>query len=376
VSRRLRIGVTIGLGSPDESLWINGIKQNALNLAAAFMNSPQRHEVTLINTTATPITAALPWDLDRFPTRPFAEAKDNLDVLIELGGQIGAAQTSYLKERGVRLVSYCCGPEYIQASEAMIFGRRLWDSVFLNTRFDQLWVIPQVAETSLGYFETFRRRPARVVPFVWDPMCLETVASVLPDGGTYRPKEPAKRLTVLEPNYDVLKFCLYPIFIAERAWRRTPERIGFLHVCNAEPLVREAPEFVGLMRELDIVRDRRASFVGAYMTPWFLAEHTDVVISHQWGLPLNYMYLEACWQGYPLVHNAKLCADLGYYYPANDLAAATDALVRVLETHDDQWTDYRLVQRNRIARFLASDPALIADYDALLDDLMAAEPAP
>ena len=29
--KALRIGITIGLRSPDESLWVNGIKQNALN---------------------------------------------------------------------------------------------------------------------------------------------------------------------------------------------------------------------------------------------------------------------------------------------------------------------------------------------------------
>jgi hypothetical protein len=57
--------------------------------------------------------------------------------------------------------------------------------------------------------------------------------------------------------------------------------------------------------------------------PTFLAENTDIVISHQMENPLNYFYLEVCWQGYPLVHNASLCDDLGYYYRDNDAEAAS-----------------------------------------------------
>jgi hypothetical protein len=73
--RRLRIGVTIGLFREDESLFTNGIKQNALYLAMALQASPHGHVVSLVNTTAVPITPALPWDLTRFPTRTFAEAR-------------------------------------------------------------------------------------------------------------------------------------------------------------------------------------------------------------------------------------------------------------------------------------------------------------
>src|SRR6478735_8948471 len=62
----LRIGITIGLRAPDESLWVNGIKQNALNLACVLLASPLGHRVQLVNTTDVPITSQLPWDLQAF----------------------------------------------------------------------------------------------------------------------------------------------------------------------------------------------------------------------------------------------------------------------------------------------------------------------
>ena len=78
--RSLSIGITIGLRSVDESLWVNGIKQNALFLAQLLSASPREHEVWIVNTTDVPITSALAWDCSLFPTRALSEVKDRLDV--------------------------------------------------------------------------------------------------------------------------------------------------------------------------------------------------------------------------------------------------------------------------------------------------------
>jgi hypothetical protein len=368
--RALRIGITIGLTRPDESLWINGIKQNALFLAKLFRHSPLGHDVVLMNTTDVPLEERLPWRRDLFPTMSFDEGRRDRDVVIELGGQIGPEDVRYLKSQGTKLVSYCCGPEYVQNAEAIIFRRRLWDSIFVNTEFDELWVIPQVAETSLSFLQTFRRCPARIVPFVWDSYAIDEANARLQTPGEYRPgSSEGKRLSILEPNIDVLKFCLYPILVAERAFRERPEKISFLHVANADAFVHDDREFAQLMRHLDIVKAQRASFIGRVDTPWFLTHYTDVVISHQWGLPLNYLYLECCWLGYPFVHNAPLIADLGYFYAGNDVAAGAEALLAALDRHDERWIAYRNHQRSKMTRFLATSPPLIEAYDDLLSHL-------
>ena len=367
----LRIGITIGLRSADESLWINGIKQNAVFLAEALKSSRLVQSVWLVNTTQVPITAALPWDLQRWPTVSFEAAKDSLDVLIELGGQVDAAQTDYLKSRGTRLVSYCCGVEYVNAMESILFDRPLWGyNLFINQRYDALWVIPQV-EPSTGHFlSTLRRRTATVVPFVWHPVFLEERCKNYPHNGCYSGGPEPKRLSIMEPNLNVVKFCLYPILIAEEAYRREPQAIGHLHVTNAEHLAKNSKEFIALMNQLDIVRNHKARFVGNYPTPQFLSEMTDVVISHQWENPLNYFYLEVCWQGYPLVHNAHLVYDLGYYYPANDVQAGCARLLEALAQHDQNALAYRARQRELIARYLPDNPQVIQQYETLLVRLM------
>jgi hypothetical protein len=207
-------------------------------------------------------------------------------------------------------------------------------------------------------------------------MCLEARAQSLPERGEYRPRsEPGKRLTVMEPNHNIVKFCMYPMLIIDEAYRRDPDAICFTHVTNADRLAHNSPEFVTLMNYLDIVRAGKASFVGRFDTPLFLAEMTDIVVSHQWANPLNYFYFDVCWQGYPLVHNASLVPDLGYYYPGNDVQKGAEALLHVLHTHDDDWQGYARRQREILGRYTSANPALVAEYDALLANLIGATAA-
>lgn len=372
MSQGLRIGITIGLHHEAETLWNNGIKQNAAFLAEALRHCPKVAGVVLVNTTQVPITAALPWDQTRYPTLSFDAAKDSVDVLIELGGQIDEAQTTYLKQRDVRLVSYCCGFEYVHAMESILFSKPTWgENLFVNQRYDDLWIIPQVANISRSYLEVLRRLTGHVVPFVWSPMFLDERVKDLPDAGEYRAHDGAKRLSVMEPNLNVVKFCLYPALIAESVYRRRPDSIAMLQVTNADRIARESPEFIALMNQLDIVRAHKAVFLGRHETPAFLAQSTDIVVSHQWENPLNYFYLEVCWQGYALVHNAHLCADLGYYYRDHDVEEGARRLIEAIETHDAHASWYRERQRTEMARYLPANRQLVATYDALLDDLMA-----
>ena len=77
-----------------------------------------------------------------------------------------------------------------------------------------------------------------------------------------------------------------------------------------------------------------------------------------------------CWQGYPLVHNAHLCADLGYYYEENDVTQGTARLLEVIDSHNAQAADYLERQRAIISRYAPDNATVTAAYSALLNDLM------
>jgi Protein of unknown function (DUF2827) len=368
----LKIGITVALQASGETMWSNGIKQNAVYLMEALRRVPGVQEVFLVNTTDAPLTSALPWDQAKWPTVNFVQVKDHLDIFIELGGQIGLDQTDYLKKRGARLISYCCGSEYVLSMEAAIFKRHSWGGdILINQRFDDIWLIPQIAELNRPYFEVFRRHEAQVVPFVWSPVFLEKESESYPNAGEYVPRvEGGKRISIMEPNINVVKFCLYPVLIAEMAFRENPQSIEFVHVVNADHLANESPEFVSMMVYLDLVKASKIAFIQRYATPQFLAEKTDVVISHQWGNPLNYFYLEVAWMGYPLIHNADLCSDIGYFYPGHDVKEGAAQLRRAIQTHDAGHLEYKSEQRRKIARFLPDCPQVTERYRDLLASLM------
>lgn len=367
--KRLRIGITIGLRDANESLWVNGIKQNALFLARALQASPWQHQVVLANTTAVDVCGTLPWPREQFPTGALADLESELDVLIELGGQISLEQTERLRSRGTRLISYCCGSEYVAGLQAMLFNRPLWREGWLvNRHFDALWFIPQVARHTLPFLQTLRRAPARVVPFVWDPFCLEAACAELPGGGVYEPAARAwpPRVAVMEPNVDVIKSCLVPVFAVEQAYRRQPEAISRLIVCNALELAQHNPEFQLVMNELDVVRDGKALFTGRHATGPFLAHEAEAVVAHQWDNPLNYFYFDVAWQGYPLVHNAPLCRGLGFSYRHFDAEQAGAQLLRGIDVVRQNPVGYRAAQRSYLQRFTAANPRIPAAYDELL----------
>ncbi|AMP10085.1 hypothetical protein CAter282_2337 [Collimonas arenae] len=251
--------------------------------------------------------------------------------------------------------------------QSVLFGRPLWGyNLFVNQRYDAIWMVPQVANISQSYFETLRRRPAQVAPFVWDPIFVNQRSQDLEHHGEYRPRSGPKRLAVMEQNHDIVKFCLYPIFIAEEAYRQRPQDIALLQVTNTERLARDSKEFIAVMNQMDIVREHKAVFLGYHDTPNFLSKMTDVVISHQIENALNYFYFDVCWQGYPLVHNAHMCRDLGYFYENNNVLDGSRKLIDVLTSHDGIWQEYLTRQRQILGRYSPTNPQVTAEYERLL----------
>lgn len=367
--RAYRIGITLGLIETDEGLWINGIKQNVLSLARLFLNSPRGHQVFLLNTTAVAITPGLPWDQTTFPTLPLADGLDAIDVLIVLGGAVDSATVARAQSAGIRVIGYKCGCEYVMSMQAALFNRAIPGIPTYPDNYDAIWAIPQVVPTSRPFWEVLHRRPVKTVPFVWDPTSFDQAAASQPNQGKYVAGKRPKRISIFEQNHDVVKYALYPLMIAELVFRQRPELIDFISITNTRSL-RQNAEFIAVVGHLDLVRQGRAFFEDRYATPWFLAHHTDIVVSHQWENPLNYTYLEVCRSNYPLVHNAALVPDLGYYYAGFDLEAGACQLLRALEQHDQAAEIYNSTQLRASAKYLASNKVLVQTYDALLDGVM------
>jgi len=118
------------------------------------------------------------------------------------------------------------------------------------------------------------------------------------------------------------------------------------------------------MNQLDIVRQpTRASFVGYFETPQFLAEMTDAVVSHQWENALNYFLPGSLLaRAYPLdPQRPPVAATWGTTTRQRGRACRLRASSCTrLQIHDSQWEAYRERQRALIGRYLPSDPTVVA----------------
>ena len=76
----MHIGITISLMGENESLWINGIKLNALFLSKTLQKTG--HKVTILDTgkNVKEITKnTVKWDLKEFPCEKYSKVQHTLD---------------------------------------------------------------------------------------------------------------------------------------------------------------------------------------------------------------------------------------------------------------------------------------------------------
>jgi hypothetical protein len=100
-----------------------------------------------------------------------------------------------------------------------------------------------------------------------------------------------------------------------------------------------------------------------------MSKIADIAVSHQWGNPLNYLYFDLAWLGYPIIHNAHLCNDVGYYYPDFNYVDGSEILNFAINNHDNNLDKYIMNNRTAINRFLTTNVVLMKDYEKLIRNL-------
>ena len=103
-----------------------------------------------------------------------------------------------------------------------------------------------------------------------------------------------------------------------------------------------------LTSTLDIKRDGIVSIEERYNTLRFMHQHADVAVSHQWENPLNYLYFDLAWMGWPIIHNAHLCKDVGYYYEGFNYEEGGRVLSDAILNHDQNYNEYLIKNREII----------------------------
>jgi hypothetical protein len=366
--RKLRVGVTLNLRDERQSIWENGIFQNCAFLAQLFNRSPAVEEAVIVVNGAVSVPGPelmMSHTGLRFVGLDEAMA---LDVVVEMSALLPAGWAVAFREKGGRFAWMRVGNDYVIDIERAMFGKPA-ASVHDGKRYDAVWTLPQYEEQCRGYFGIPTRAPVRILPHLWTPLFFDLGIATLPPGTDfgYRPGRERWRVCSFEPNVCMVKTSIVPLLACEEAYRRKPRFLAQLRVCNTLHL-KDHVEFLHLARSLDVVQHGLATFEGRFAVYEFMARFGDCIVSHQWANAQNYLYYEALYGGYPLVHNSPMLRGHGYYYPEFDCEAAGAALLRAHAEHD-----LRLAEAKRGTRELlhSLDVANAANVEAYTRELLA-----
>ena len=376
---KIKIGITIGLKDNKESIWTNGIKQNILMLTRLLKNSEKQYDVYLLNTIDVDWSTK-PSYLKDIEICNFRDKYEDMDMLIVMGAQINKSEIDNFKSKpNKKIIAYKCGNNYIITAENILFKEDENKIYQFDEAYDEIWYIPQQHETNSGYYHTLYRSKAFIVPFIWHHQYLLEALVDIEKGfkkGTFKKDyrynigKEKKRLGVMEPNLNMVKFCLISAMIAEESYRGDicKEHIDKLMLTNSEKVAKHK-EFMGMIRTFDLFKDNKITSESRYQTAFILTQHIDVLICHQILNPLNYIYLDAAYMGYPVLHNAPMCKDLGYYYEGSDTVDGAKQLDYILTEHDKNIDAYNERNDKVLMRYHADNMKLVKTYDKLIHNL-------
>jgi len=376
----MKIGITLSLKDINESIWTNGIKLNLLYLIDVLKNSKKNYELYILNVKDIEIPEELPSHFKDVNIRYFDDVYQEMDLIIMLGAQMKGNLLSHFKSLpNKKVVAYKCGNNYIISAEKMIFKDGFKTTEYDNEfSYDEIWYVPQQHDTNCGYFRTFHRTDALIVPFVWHyKFVKETLVEVernyklgkYKKDHRYQIGKKVKSIGIMEPNINLVKFCVIPIFIAEESYRgEGKELISNVYVGSSDGLNKKQ-NFIQLIKSLDLFKDKKITSESRYRTPYFLSQFIDVLVCHQLLNPLNYIYLDAAYMGYPVLHNAELCKDLGYYYNGSNTEEGGKLLNYILKEHDNHIEEYDERNDKVLNRYFSENEDVVSMYDLLIENL-------
>ncbi len=395
----IKIGITFNLIENFVDLFKNGINQNTLYLVELLLNIGYDVTFILDDKKINEKTIQVLYDIFNDNTIKYTKFTDilncELDIIIQLSfsfWQDNSNIINYLKYTNTKLVGYLCGNSYIIDSEKILYNQHK-DNFNNKTSFsytltngekifDEIWSIPQMVNTNLYYWKTLYRCKCIEVPFVWSNTSIKITTKLCnldkEDVLLYKNRGTKKNIGIFEPNISIMKWALPCILICENAYRNILNKTNINHIYitninkNIDCSINDfnIDSFNNKLSSLDIIKDKKCSVETRYNVLDFMSLYCDIAVSHQWENPLNYLYFDLAWMGWPVIHNAYLCKDVGYFYNGFNYEDGGNVLQNVIDNHDNNILSYILNNRKYIDKYLPSNLELQNQYKKIIDELM------
>lgn len=374
----MKLAVTFSPPNSPTEMFTNGIKQNVLYFSDMLAQCGYDVRFLVEQKEADKLKGLYGINPDIKAAYLENVVSERFDIIFQVGYQIPLQYIRALKDAGhTKLVAYKCGNDFIFDMENLLFEKEekgppqyslLTD---LPGVFDQLWMIPQMTNSCEHYWSTLYRTKAVEVPFIWSPSAITQYESDLKSSVVYSSRERLNRVAIFEPNINVVKWFFPALLVCENAHRAGHE-LKHVYITNTKnnSMGRLNMSHVNKMvRSLDLAKQKRLSVESRFNTLFFISRYADLAVSWQMENPLNYLYLDLAWMGWPIIHNGHLCRDVGYYYEGFDYRQGGQVLGDAMALHDSDKT-YMERQRAIIERYLPSNKLMHKKYERLVEGVV------
>lgn len=374
--KKINVAITINITEETESFFTNGIKQNAIILRDCLIKAPIVNECYYLNFGKQKDVSKSPWkEYEKWIIHDFKETLEKIDLYINVNVFMNEPEINAAKEKGAKVINHVMGNEYYGFLENVLFKADHPSIIRKIKGLDASWISPHLYENNKALFEVLYDNPAYVGPYIWSHRFLDHHVEELKKKGNpevYMPSgEPAKRVSIFEPNIGMNKTAIFPMLVAEKFYEKYPNEVERFNIFGSSH-VKDKKAFLKFALDLNVNRGKKMFFEARYPIAWALMKHTDILLSHQQDCDLNYLYFDAAWLGYPVIHNAALVPELGWYYPRFDDEMAVKHLhevIRVFDTVPGYREEYLKNSREYISKFLPEHERNVKGYNDLIIEL-------
>ncbi len=233
--------------------------------------------------------------------------------------------------------------------------------------FDEIWLLPHLLYQKTYLESLFKDKPIKEVPYLWDSYFInDSISKTQKEKLLYTPDSPElNRACIFEPNSNIVKNCLIPLFICNSAYVHPKSKLKNVNIFNCKKL-RATTRFNNLINHTQIVKDKVVYFNNRWCVLDALERWRGAVVTHQTLNELTNLYFETLYLGLPLIHNSPLLEDYGYYYKDFDLDAGAQQLVYSLLFHKENFDYYQGASKQCLHEYSSYNPQNIEKYKKLL----------
>ena len=371
--KNINVAISIHISDiPGVSIWSNGAMQHAIFLCQLLENIPYINNVWLV--TYGSYDGDEKWLLEDYSKRivHIKNVVNDVDLLIEMTEPLTSEDVDTVSANGGKFITYRIGHSYVRVVESVLFdAHNNWAANPNNLKADAIWTNAQFEYSCGSFFEVTYNSKLVVLPHLWSPFFLKKALSGNPRsalGWPYSHKTDKIKISIFEPNLSVVKTTLIPFLISAEYYKKYKEQVSNIFMYNTL-ITKDIEAFKKIVMNTDAGRDRVATCEGRYSIVDALGQEGGVVVSHHWENGLNYLFYEALYGGFPLVHNSDFLKDYGYYYEGFDINDGVRALENAVAEHNNNLNSYKKKSSLFLETVNPNARGVINSYDKAIRNL-------